>query len=186
MTGYTEELMMQGQTFYDFMTALIKGWECRDTFDTSYHEESLEEEKRELEILRGMTEEERFAYGVKNKAEVEAQAEKARESIARENKRLDDMIAQVQEWVPPTSEHDKVKVFALDQLESSKRTFSIYDDIDGLTPMDYFNEHLTMRLDGIAYHERRIAELRKHKEEHEKWYEQLLNNLEGFKTETTG
>ncbi len=94
---------------------------------STYHLERLEEERRELDRLRSMTMDE-----VHEQNEAEYQRSVAvRKEILEEKKAIKDryiaILNDVKAWTPPTTEHNGLKEFAIEQIEMCLPDLSYYD-----------------------------------------------------------
>lgn len=133
-TGYTATLMEKGQTFKEFIMGCARAFgaliEMRDSpndapipdkFEPSdYHAKRLIESREKLAKLKAMTDAEKEAFGQSEKAADIKRIEKWLEKDIAQNKRLEDMAAQVQVWNPPTPDHQGLKDFMLQQISISK------------------------------------------------------------------
>lgn len=146
-TGYTADLYDGKDVSFEGFTlncarafgALVS---LRDEPDTEipdefkvdeYYVEKFEEAKEELEKAKQMTDED-FA------AEAEKTFAREKESLLRTieerkaiRKRYENMLEQVEQWVPPTEAHIELKNFMISQLKDSIQA-------DGLT--DYYEKKL--------------------------------------------
>lgn len=84
-----------------------------------YYAEKLIEAKNQLEALQQMTMLEAISACEKEYAEQVAERDKYKRRLRIENQRLQDMIAKVKAWDPPSANHTEMKKFMLDQLKIS-------------------------------------------------------------------
>jgi len=133
-TGYTATLMEKGQTFQEFIMGCARAFgaliEMRDSpydapipdkFEPSdYDTKRLIESRETLAKLKAMTDAEKEAFGQAKKVTDIQRIEQWLEKDRAQNKRLDDMYAQVQSWNPPTNDHRGLKDFMLQQISISK------------------------------------------------------------------
>lgn len=133
-TGYTATLMEKGQTFQEFIMGCARAFgaliEMRDSpndapipdkFEPSdYHAKRIIESREKLAKLKAMTDSEKESFGQAEKAADIQRIEKWLEKDIAQNKRLEDMAAQVQSWNPPTPDHRGLKDFMLHQISISK------------------------------------------------------------------
>src|SRR5258707_9646522 len=132
-TGYTARLMEKGQTFPAFVMTCARAFgACIDMREDDmstpipekfkpslYHTEALEEAKNKLCQLESMDAAEAFEFGKLRKLEA---INSSKEWLAKqqlENERLLDMKFRVETWTAPTSEHEGVKLFMLEQITAS-------------------------------------------------------------------
>ena len=133
-TGYTATLMEKGQTFQEFIMGCARAFgaliEMRDSpndapipdkFEPSdYHAKKIIESSETLVKLKAMTDAEKESFGQVEKAADIQHIEQWLEKNSAQNKRLEDMTAQVQAWNPPTADHRGLKDFMLQQISISK------------------------------------------------------------------
>lgn len=132
-TGYTYKVSEdKDYMFEDFI------WDCARAFgalmhmrddnqdakivmpeQTSYYQDSVEQHTKELARLKKLS----MADAKKEMiAEFDAQYKRAKEGIEAGNatrQRYEKMLSKVSAWRPPTSEHEDLKRFMLEQLNSS-------------------------------------------------------------------
>ncbi|MFB5758957.1 hypothetical protein [Paenibacillus medicaginis] len=126
----------------------------------SYHYEALEEARKKIEELTSLTKEQiteridlNHWYKIENN-------KKIRSEKMLEQKRYSDMLEKVKEWKVPTSEHNNLKEFCINQLEESmKHGFSEEEldqyyplDIPKLTPEEWLESQLTRINKDIEHH----------------------------------
>ncbi len=133
-TGYTAELMKQEQTFSEFIMTCARAFgalimmrdEPNDApipekFEpTDYHAKCLIETQEKIIKLKSMTESEKIVFGETEKDSDIKRNEEWLERECAENKRLENMEAQVRAWKPPTQDHQGLKDFMLEQINISK------------------------------------------------------------------
>jgi hypothetical protein len=133
-TGYTATLMEKGQTFQEFIMGCARAFgaliEMRDSpndapipdkFEPSdYHVKRIIESREKLATLKAMTDAEKESFGQTEKAADIQRIEQWLEKDRAQNKRLEEMAAQVQAWNPPTNDHRGLKDFMLQQISISK------------------------------------------------------------------
>lgn len=171
-TGYTYALENQAKppSFETFVWTCAQAFDiwCRDNDghpplnrkpDTKYSSERLRKAKKELAALEGMTD----AYlQLKIDADHKKELrywEKEQKKSAEINRRYKDMRTQVAAWVPPSAEHEHLKVFMLQQIDLHSEYTS--PKPKRKTASAYRKEtRVSLRKD-IAYHERKIQEATK-------------------------
>ena len=94
------------------------------------------------------------------------------------------MLNQVQMWTPPTSDHDGLKEFMINQLNKSIEFDCSVDgsarDLDTYTNMTYEDYVAELKKSSdweIKYHTERLEEEKKHAEFANKWILALYDNL---------
>lgn len=94
---------------------------------STYHLERLEEERRELDRLRSMTMDE---VHNQNEAEYQRDVAACKEMLEKKKAIKDRYVAilnEVKAWTPPTTEHNGLKEFAIEQIEICLPDLSFYD-----------------------------------------------------------
>lgn len=134
-TGYTAVLMEKDETFKSFIMRCARAFGATimmrddsldapipERFESSdYYIKQIEKSKKELIKLRSMNDLEKII--IFGRVEKDADIKQKEEWFTKEqteNKRLEDMEAQVKAWIPPTSEHQGLKDFMLNQIKISK------------------------------------------------------------------
>lgn len=149
----------------------------------TFYLEELNKSKRKLEEFKANPPVKEFL--VKEWAE---KLERLKEEDIKRNKEYDElrmrylkMLKQVEEWVPPTKEHTKLKQFMVEQLEHSIQfDCMIHNNADKFPTMEQYIEdglsprHLEKE---VEYYQRRWDNEVKHCEEVNKWIEDLIKSL---------
>lgn len=132
-TGYTYKLVNQGQSFPEFSMRCARAFSALahmmdqpmdapipDVFKPSdYYTKALQEAQETLAHLERMTPQQAVAYGdAKRREEIEMTNAPPAKQVA-ERARLYAMQTQVNAWIPPSSDHDSLKRFMLDQINIS-------------------------------------------------------------------
>lgn len=194
-TGYTAALMEKGQTFQEFIMGCARAFgalvEMRDSpFDapipdkfepSDYHTTQLDEARNKLATLKAMSLEDREAFGqAEKKADIESTKQWLEKNMA-QNKRLDDMIAQVQAWNPPTNDHQGLKDFMLQQISISKHDVQyIKTSLDEATKkpvMAYYVAAVSNAAGSIKYHTEGYAKEVERTNKRTEWVQQLRESI---------
>lgn len=173
-TGYTSELHDgKDQTFTEFALQCARAFGAtimqRDDAlsaplripapHTSYNEKALDKAQAQLDKFRGMPSE-----LADQEAEASYQAALMRWKNAENEKRESEeryrnMLADVAGWRPPTSEHEGLKTFMVEQLEESIRfDCSTYDPPARLTGEEYQELMVAQAEKDLRYHTKSMAE----------------------------
>ena len=99
-------------------------------------------------------------------------------------KRYEDMLELVKNWAPPTAEHQNLKSFMIDQIESSIKYDCVESDAAGCFPSkeQYIEDNITPRRiekDIAYYQDKRNSELLR-AEQCNKWIDQLVESLSNY------
>ena len=152
--------------------------------DYTFHLDGLEETKKEIDELESMSEIERIEYG---KKVIQKEIDENQEEILKQEvwkSKYTAMLRKVQDWQPPTPEHNQLKVFMADQINSS-----IQFDCDTSystrrigklrtePPLNYFNVALKRATLQLKYHEECIAKEMNRVNEANKWIGALYDSL---------
>ena len=115
---------------------------------STFYEESLKQAQDELRELRSMTDAQRFDWGENQRTKMLAERLAWKERAETENARYRGMIALVTAWTPPSTDHDGLKTFMLEQLNTSLNN-------------DYYSEAITAveNSNGRSLAAERIADL---------------------------
>jgi hypothetical protein len=194
-TGYTAELMENGQDFEDFTLNCARAMGAcvmlRDEASgkaprriengSSYHLKGLEKAKVDLKEFKNISKVEKE---IKAKKEIDANIkryEKAIEKEKKENARLDAMAVQVNAWNPPTNEHQGLKDFMLQQIEVSSSDSSFYTDEIKKEKKKNVKEVVANILEGlehsIEYHQKHLVEDTERDDGRNQWLEDLYTSL---------
>lgn len=194
-TGYTAKLMESGQTFPEFaMTCARAFGACilmrDDDMDvpipekfepSNYHLEAIEKAKAQLQQFEAMSIGERWQYGIDQKVEQLRQNNEWLEKEKAENARIDAMIAEVNNWVPPTEEHEEMKRFMLDQLKISRNTLTYQEErlkaLNNKDPKTFYLDAVQRAEHDIAYHTAEHAKEVQRTNERTRWVQQLRESL---------
>lgn len=196
-TGYTAYIedgkITRGK---DFLLKCARGFgACMDLRDESldidipiklepstYHKEQLEKAYKDLEKYKTMTIDEaqkiiNIEYEKNQKCYHEAMI-KNRET----NERYISVRNEVDRWIPPTSEHNNLKKFALEQIDMSME-YDMQDyyqkelDKPKKTPEEYITSMIGCTADSIKYHLKNWNEEVKRTDERNKWINDLRESL---------
>jgi hypothetical protein len=145
----------------------------------TFHLGEMVKAKRTLKRLQNMTPAQRIAFGKKHLKKLKSNIYKMRDSFAVENDRVDDMLRKVITWKAPP-EHENLKKFMEEQLTSSKEKFDWKKQIaelDGITPLSYYQEALKDAQDDVEYHKRHVADDVAEAEKLTEWVNNLRKSL---------
>jgi hypothetical protein len=193
-TEYTATLMEKGQTFPDFVLLCARAMGAtimlRDEpldapipeFQPSYYNaKQLEESKAELARLLAMTDEEKIFFGQSKKDAVIERNEKYIADQQAENVRLIEMRDKVKAWQPPTSDHDGLKKFMLEQLEISMNSVDYHEReiiaAKKLFASDYYNEVVAEVQRHIEYYTEEDRKERERTDARNRWVRELKASI---------
>lgn len=129
-------------------------WMCalneEDTKDPSvveFFKEKLIEAVDNYNFLESMTLTDRIAYVAKTSQDKFEQYKKYAEEEMRTVKKCEDMLEQVEEWVPPTVNHADFKKYMIDELKGIIGNGSSYyegriKEIETVSPIEIFDREL--------------------------------------------
>ena len=134
-TSYTAKLMDKGQDFRSFVLTCARAMgacviQREDPMSDlpkkqephRYNAELLRKATAELARLRGMDSDAQYTFASARKVEVVNNSAESLQRGKNENKRLDDMLARVVAWTPPTPDHAGLKEFMVEQITVSRNT----------------------------------------------------------------
>jgi hypothetical protein len=137
-TGYTAVLLEHEVTFPQFAISCARAFGALITMrdepgdapipeelvPSDFHAMRLEEAREELRLFSTLTVPEREVMA---KAGIATEIKRIESWISREtaeNSVFDKMAEQVRRWIPPTSDHERMKEFMLEQLSISRSDLS--------------------------------------------------------------
>ena len=149
---------------------------------STYHKEALERAYLELEKYKTMTLEE--AKIIVDEDYINNQ-KACRESIIKNNniqERYSKVRKEIEEWIPPTEEHNNIKKFALEQIDiSTDYNYSDYYTKELNKPKKTAQEYISVMIEGAAdsikYHLKSWNEEVKRTAERNKWINDLRDSL---------
>jgi hypothetical protein len=182
-TGYTDAIS-KGISFEEFVINCARAFGAcvtmRDDpmdkpipekFEPSdYHKKALVQEKRNLSKLNKMTEQQADSVA---KHEYDTERKRIADSITKNNdlmEKYNNMLQQVNAWMPPTPEHFELKKFMVDQITQSI-------DFDGMGK--YYNEHPPKLLTGKEWLATRKADTLRSIDYHTREYAKEVEVCEG-------
>ncbi len=190
-TGYTAPIM-DGITFEQFILSCARAFGALvtmrdepndapipDEFQASdYHVKALEKANVELIEFQALTTKD---YEVKAKEEFDQAITRYNErKVAMEIQRnqYQSMLSKVKLWVPPSSEHEGLKKFMIEQIESSIKFDCYKPDIPTLsTPEEWANNKLQSISWSIDYHTKENSKEIKRNASRNKWISELKSSL---------
>lgn len=196
-TGYTAKLCEQEQSFSEFALGCARAFgacvmqrdDPSDDLPKSlerdpHHEKSRITAEATLYALMQLSQEEKNALGEKKKKErVESYtAEVAKRQVIHD--RLASMIVEVQAWEVPSPEHEGLKKFMLEQLETTIRHDGDTEyyrkcltEEQAKTPADYFAEEVKSVEWDIEYHTKEDKKSEVRIAEQNKWISELYESI---------
>jgi hypothetical protein len=197
-TGYTATLVEKGQSFPEFVMGCARAFGALISMrdhpmdapipdelppEDSYSTKALAAANAEVARLEGMTSEERLAFGQEAK---ERDVKSYRDYLlkeAEENARIDGMIAKVNAWTPPTSDHTELKAFMLQQLDVSRHdggyAAKMFSEAQQKEPLAYFSDALAGARLSVEYNIEQVAKDRARHASRSEWVKALRGSLNG-------
>lgn len=193
-TAYTAELMEKGQDFRTFALRCARAFgACILQRDDPMHEPPKKQEPESysaqrlaeatalLEKLNAMSDDERFDYGSRRKADSVTKAAEWLQNQKNENARVDGMMVQVVAWKPPSDEHAGLKAFMIEQLTTSRHDLSwarkTLDEATNKPLRDYYTDDRECARRDIEYHRKEVAKENERTGDRNEWIEQLYGSL---------
>lgn len=144
-----------------------------------YHKKALEREIAALERYRSMTQEEIHAANKARYEEETSMQKKVLDQYRSQNEKLEAVLAGVEKWVPPTSEHEGLKDFAINQIKISLNDLSWLDTpIKMASDQEWIESRIRCCLDAIEYHRKKDAEEDARVAERNKWLQDLRDSIQ--------
>lgn len=146
--------------------------------DYKWYAEQIETERKRLERLRKMSLDEVRIYREEKRKEEISDAERARQRAEKILSRYKDVLSQVVDWNPPTSEHNRLKEFAIEQIIMCLPDLSIYSvKSDDLTDEQWLEENIKCCEESIERYKQRIDEEIKAAESRTAWVKALRDSF---------
>jgi len=199
-TGYVNELITNKLDFPAFALVCTRAFGVcimmrDDSLDTpipeefkpsDYHSKAIKKIEVKLARLKKLTGDERVSWGARElKKTIKLWKEYAQSNDTRQNLVVyEDMKKKVEAWKPPTKDHQPLKTFMLDQLESSARSddhSSFYlgevAKLESTKPLDYYRQQLRKAKDELAYHKKQHKEEVARVNQRNTWIRKLRESL---------
>jgi hypothetical protein len=195
MTGYVHHMIEKNQTFPQFAMSCARAFgaliEMRDEgIDAKipdeikpepYHKKAAAEARKELAAFEAMTKDGRLAWVEATKRrEVDAYRQCIKDAKA-SRAQLAAMVAQIEEWEPPTGEHVRLKEFMLQQVRDSMPSTDYYDDqiaiVQAKDAEELVAERFATLQHNIAYHDQHYAEEVERAKQRTDWVKRLRASL---------
>lgn len=148
---------------------------------STYNAERLVEARAELDRLSALTSDEiAAATAAFNSAAVARQDDSVKRNDDLRAK-YEAMLVRVRDWTPPTTEHEGMKKFMIDQLEQSidwDCGGRAYDAPEPLSPEAWLGQAVREASKNIEYHAKANAEEIERTEQRNKWIADLRASLD--------
>jgi hypothetical protein len=194
-TGYTSKLVSEGQSFPEFAMRCARNFGAlimmRDEpldapipeqFEPcDYCEKRLAEARATKARLLAMTMQEANEFGATKKSERITELKDWLDKDTQENTRLSEMERQVVAWQPPTKNHQGLKEFMLEQIETSMNdTDYITDELmkaEETLSIEFYLKALDDAERDISYYEAEMVNERERTNSRNEWLRQLRDSL---------
>lgn len=192
-TGYTYPVRDGKVTeFRDFVLSCARAFTMHDSDAgpvprelpprSTYYDEALADSYKTLGELEGLTGEQIEVRAVQDYAVRLSSWCQCRLERARGKKNYEAMIEKVRAWTPPTTEHEGLKKFMLEQLQTSIKfdcsSSNRYDKApERQTPVAWINAMLEETQHEIEYRTKALAEEIERYDEKSKWLGDLYISL---------
>jgi hypothetical protein len=153
--------------------------------NTKYHDEGIADAQTRLMQLADMTDE-KIAADLKHRNDEQIAARK--KTIIEDGQtraKYERMLAMVNEWTPPTKDHEGLQKFMQEQIAQSIR-FDCHDDEDFLnrcyplyvmTPQEWREKQIAKEHENLAYHHKHRQEEIERTRQRNEWVKQLRESL---------
>lgn len=186
--------MEKGQSFEEFALRCARAFGAlimmRDdpldapirTFEPSkYYAESIAQHRAELSRLEAMSKSEQENLGLTRKVDALKRMHEWMEKDSAANRRLDEMDVQIRQWTPPTTEHQGLKDFMLEQLKISRNDLSYIANemaaLEAKLPSAYYAEAVASERQGIEYSTQEQQKEITRTRDRNTWVKQLRDSL---------
>ncbi|WP_025909304.1 hypothetical protein [Priestia flexa] len=149
---------------------------------STYHFEQIEKAKKRLSEAKRMTLEEAEKMAEESyQSRLEERAKIIADKTEMKNRYVK-VLSEVNEWMPPTQEHVKLKEFAVKQLEDSIEfdcDLSFYEciPVKKNNPVDYLNAMIERAEENAKYHETAWNKEVEGVKQRNKWVKELRESL---------
>lgn len=198
-TGYTATLCEKDQSFAFFALGCARAFgACIDQRDSprnelpnlpkkkvnTYHETALASAQATLDSYMAMSDKAKMSYGKKCKRdEIKSNKQSLEEKKIVRNRVLA-MIEKTREWTPPTHDHEGLKKFMLEQLDSTLShdgDTAYYEDAlakaKAKDPMEFFNAAVDGAKWSVEYHTKEMAKEETREDNRGQWITELYRSL---------
>lgn len=185
-TGYTAGVQDgELQTAKDYLMTCAGGTWRFDTpipdkipLDTSYYDDKIAKTEQELLIML----KDPISLYTQAKKEHDEYQRASLESQKLTQQRYENMLQQVQEWEPPTEDHQELKKFALNQLEQALKFDCYKEEIEPFSEYEEWLEKHNIQLlrDMVYCYDQKQQEIDR-VNKRQKWLDNLRNSLENLK-----
>jgi hypothetical protein len=142
---------------------------------TDYHIKAIEETHAKIKTWSTMTKEEKLDS---SRVELVDRMNEYNERKVAGEEKYKSMIAKVEEWEPPTSDHEGLKSFMLSQLRESIRfDCSPFDVPTEADVAKHANSKMGKLKDSIAYHEKEHAKEVERCNNRNEWKSALVESI---------
>lgn len=193
-TGYTAQLMEKGQDFRSFVLTCARGMGAcimqrddpmneppKKQGPSAYNSNGLQAAIAELARLRGMDRDAQYLFASLKKVEAFNRRAERLQRANDENKRLDEAMAQVVAWTPPTPDHAGLKAFMVEQITISRNSLSYLEqslrEVTDKPVRKFYEEAIESAEHDIEYRRKELAKEQDRTNERNEWIEQLYKSL---------
>lgn len=194
-TGYTADILDKNIDFPQFV------WDCARAFGAlihmrddkhdarvrksepdNYHQEALQDAQADLLKMKALTDDEAAALAVVDFKKGRQAERESRERAEVATYRLTAMIWRVQDWQPPSKDHQSLKTFMLEQLQSTLEFDGTYRKWYRTPPPlktgpEYRTYQVKICLGNIEYHAKHLREDEERKSGQATWIDQLQDSV---------
>lgn len=151
--------------------------------EDDYHSNALKEWEAKLIALSSIGE---GLMGISYGAELKsAEIQSLKESLVKyqaQDARLKGMLEQVQNWNPPTKDHEGLKKFMTEQLTISMGDSDFYirriEELEAKDPIEFYREAVKSAKWNVDYHAEQIEKNRERTQGRNNWIRALRNSLQ--------
>lgn len=151
-----------------------------DAFTPSkYHAERIGELEQEIARLEALTPEEAATHAANDRKAAEQRNADRSVKVAEIRGKYETMLEQVRAWEPPSTDHDGLKGFMIDQLRESIE-FDCRPYEEPLPPLDggvWRSEQLENAYRSLGYHHKEHGKELERVEQRNRWVRQLRESV---------
>lgn len=145
----------------------------------TWHAERAAADRKELARLSSLTPSEVLVESERLRRVAVGDHLRRAQEVKDQRAAYEDMLAKVRQWTPPSAEHDGLKSFMVEQIDSSiKFDCFVSEEPTWPSPEDWHEKAIERARNSIAYHEREQAKEIERASGRTEWVRKLRQSLQ--------
>jgi hypothetical protein len=144
-----------------------------------HYDDQLRKSRERLAELQALTPKQVAEQADASFAEKMVEYDRYEANRREENRRLDDMAGKVRHWTPPTSEHEELKSFMLDQINISRNSYAL-ELPERLEPGRWLAEAIAAETRNIEFYSKQYSDEVTRAAGRTQWIGQLRASLDAL------